>query len=218
MQFDDVEAEAFGVSCGVGIGLRHVDDFSFAGLVSNLLAGERDARGAIARRVGEVAGARLAAHALVPDLRTHLAAGGVNGVNHLLPSGQRFLAPEQRDVGVVRCALAARQRPFRQDEPDICFGAAAVVGDVVLVRERAGRLRARHRGHDDAVLELHAAQGERAEERRDVGHADGPRSVNVRSHVGCCTRNVNAGGLGSGLRGIGRRGKSRQIPPPAHPQ
>ena len=86
-----------------------------------------------------VAGAGLAAHALVPDLRTHLAAGGVDRINDLLPAGECFIAPEQRDVGVVGCALAAGERAFREDEADFIRGAALVVADILGVGERAGR-------------------------------------------------------------------------------
>jgi hypothetical protein len=61
----------------------------------------------------------------------------VDGVDHLLPAGERFIAPEQRDVGVVGGALAAGERAFGEDEADFVGRAALVIADVFGIGESA---------------------------------------------------------------------------------
>ena len=102
VQLDAIEAEPLRIARRVGVGLRHVEHFGFARLVGDFLSLQGDARRSIGRRVGEMSGAGLATHALMPELRPHLAARRMHGVDHALPACERLFSPEQRNVGVVR--------------------------------------------------------------------------------------------------------------------
>jgi hypothetical protein len=122
VQLDAIEAETLRIVRGIGIRLRHVEHFGSAGLARDFLALHVDARRPIGRRVREMLGAGLAAHALMPELRAYLAAGGVHGVDHALPARERLLVPEQRNVGVIAGAFAACMRALGKNEAD--FAAA----------------------------------------------------------------------------------------------
>ncbi len=184
VQLDAVEPELLRVARSVGIGLRHVEHLRLARFLADLLASQRDAGRPVRGRIRKVTAVGLAAHPLMPELWSHLAARGVHRVDDALPPGQRLLPPEERNVRVVRRAPATCERPFGQDEPHVRSRAPAVVGDVVVVREAARRARARHRRHHDAVLELEPTDLERPEERRHIGHDRIPFLPGLRRVIG----------------------------------
>ena len=107
----------------------------------------------------------------MPELRTHLAAGRMYGIDHTLPARERLFSPEQRNVGVIGGAFAARERALGKNEADVARRAARVIADVVIVGKRARRTCARHRRHHDAILELQATNAKGTKQRCDVGHA-----------------------------------------------
>src|SRR5712671_1195152 len=116
MQLDAIETESLRVACAIGIRLLHIEHFRFARFVGNFFSLQRDAGRSVARRVGKVTGAGLATHALMPDLWTHLAARRMHRIDDSLPTRQCLLSPEERNICIVGCALAAIERAFRKNE------------------------------------------------------------------------------------------------------
>src|SRR5580704_1707274 len=98
MQLDAVEPELLRIARGVRVGLCHIEHFGFAGFVRDLLASQSDAGRSVRWRIGERTAVRSAAHALMPELWSHLAARSMDGVNDTLPSRQRLFSPELRNV------------------------------------------------------------------------------------------------------------------------
>jgi hypothetical protein len=111
----------------------------------------------------------------VPDLRAHLAAGGVNLVEDALPAGERGGAVKERNPRLVARRRPLDDRAFGQDQPDPAFGAPPVVGGDVLPGDAVRREGARHRRHDHAILQLQRLEAKGYKQRVDVRKRHGQR-------------------------------------------
>ena len=89
----------------------------------------------------------------MPDLRAHGAAGIMDGVDHLLPTGKRFLAAEKWNIGQVARGRAVDHGAFGKNEAHFAFGAAAIIVRILVIGDAFGSEVARHGSHDKAVLE-----------------------------------------------------------------
>jgi hypothetical protein len=140
---------------------------SVIGSVKGLPPGLGQARGAV----------DLAQHVLtlgrahVPKLRGDQAAGGVHLVDDLLPGRQFLLTVETRDVGVVQRGVARDARALGDDQADLAFGAAAVIGGHVVGGHAAGRERPGHRRHHHPIGQFQRLEFERLEQGVE-GHGD----------------------------------------------
>ena len=198
MERDAVEADRLGGGGAVGEGGDDIGDLAFGHRPGGLAhggevrrvgrrapsGGSPYPRWAHRRRVGIATAALAAHHALVPQLREDQPAGSVDLVNHLPPSGERRL-PEHFGHGKFgQARIADRGRvshgnALGDDQRDVILGAPAVVGGHIGSRHAVGRPVARHRRHDDAVLEGHAVVQPQRREQRIGG--DGHRH-----HLGSC--------------------------------
>ena len=108
---------------------------------------------------------REASH--VPELQDDLAALGVHGVGDEAPAGDLCVVVDARRPGVA-FAHGGDLRRFGDDQAG--GGALRVVDRIELMRH-VGAARcavARERRHDDAVLEVDAAEDVRGEEARSI--------------------------------------------------
>nr|GFD45931.1 hypothetical protein [Tanacetum cinerariifolium] len=101
VQLQAVEAQALGIGRGPAKGGDGIRDVVFRHGVALGLAGHHQARRAFKRLRRRPARAVLLHHAHVPELRADFAAAGVHFGGHVLPAGQRLLAVEVRNIGVV---------------------------------------------------------------------------------------------------------------------
>ncbi len=164
VKLDRVEADPPRVAGRLAKGGDHVADIGVGQrLDDRRLVDPADAGGAVdGAGIPGLAWALHRAH--VPELRRHHPAGRVHRVDDLLPDLQRFAAPEVRHLGIVGRRRPLDHRAFGHDQTDLRGGSAGVVVDHSLGRSAVRGLRARHGGHDDAVLELERLQPERLEQ------------------------------------------------------
>jgi hypothetical protein len=73
----------------------------------------------------------------MPDLRSHLAAGGVNIVDDAFPAGKSGFTVKERDSGFVARGRPVDHRALGQDQTDIAFRAAAIVVGHIRARNAA---------------------------------------------------------------------------------
>src|SRR5882672_11803669 len=72
-------------------------------------------------------------------------------IDDTLPARERRSSIQTRCVFLVYRAPMRDERPFRDDQADTSFGAAAVIPSDILAGHAAGRHQARHRRHDDTI-------------------------------------------------------------------
>ncbi len=165
MQLDGVKANILGVPGCLGKRRNHVVDVLLGHTLDQHLAILLLFHRTVTRHIPIRLGAEAADVADVPQLRRNLAAGGVHGINNLLPAGQRLVTIE---VGHIRVAVGRdviHHGAFGDDQTDTGFGAATVVVDHRLIRHALGREVTGHRRHHDAVGQLQIAQSEGLEQR-----------------------------------------------------
>jgi hypothetical protein len=106
----------------------------------------------------------------VPELRKDDPTRRVHLVDDVLPSRQRRLAVQHRDVTLVETGVAQRRGmldadSLGDDQSGLALGPAPVVGGDIRARHTARRELPRHRRHDDAILQCQTAHGKGAEQR-----------------------------------------------------
>ena len=164
MQLNGLEAQPLGVGGGPGEGVDGVGHGLLAHALAELLAGARQARGAVIAALGLPFRVARAHRAHVPELGGDGAALGVHLVGHPLPAGQLLLAVEARDVAVVQRGGAVHARALCDDQTHLAGGPAAIVLGHLLGHHAVGREGPGHGGHDQAVLQVEALEGPGLEE------------------------------------------------------
>ena len=154
VKLDRIEPEALGARGGRSERVDGVGNVRVAHALAELVAWPRKAGGAVIGAWGRPVLAARADAPDVPQLRRHQAAGGVHPLDHGFPPGQRLVAVETRNVGVVQRSGPGHAGAFGYDQPDAGGRASRIVGGHVGGRDPARRLRPRHRRHHDAVGQL----------------------------------------------------------------
>src|ERR1700734_3431095 len=101
----------------------------------------------------------------MPELRKYLAAGCVDLLGNAPPSLESIASIEARDIRIEPGDGMIHIRSLGDDERDAAFRATTIICGYVGAWNASGRMRARHRGHHDAVGEGESLELKRAKKR-----------------------------------------------------
>ncbi len=153
MDFDAIEAQLFGRLRACGEGFDHVFDIRGGHI-----------RWTHRRHAGLEFNLRRNYCSDMPKLRKNEPAGRVDLVGDVLPSSQRAFTMKARDIRMESRDVMIDECSLGDDQADAAFGATAIIGRDVWARNAFRRMRPRHGGHHDAVLEFESFELERAEQ------------------------------------------------------